>query len=64
VPLVPLVPLFGMGSSLLLMFSLPRENWWRLFGWLLVGFIVYYFYGRKHSQLRLAVQDPVLPGEG
>ena len=64
VPLVPLVPLLGMGSSLLLMFSLPRQNWLRLFAWLLIGFVVYFFYGRKHSQLRSAVQEPPLPGEG
>ncbi len=63
-PLVPLVPLLGMASSLLLMFSLPRENWWRLLGWLLVGFVIYFFYGRKHSKLRLATQNPALPGEG
>jgi APA family basic amino acid/polyamine antiporter len=64
VPLVPLVPLLGIGSSLLLMFSLPRENWWRLFIWLLAGFVIYFSYGRKHSRLRSATQDPALPGEG
>ena len=63
-PLVPLVPLLGMGSALLLMFSLPRENWWRLLIWLLVGFVIYFFYGRRHSLLRSATQDPPLPGEG
>ncbi|HZL47290.1 MAG TPA: amino acid permease [Opitutaceae bacterium] len=62
-PWVPVVPLLGMASSLLLMFSLPRENWWRLFIWLLVGFVIYFSYGRRHSALRLAVQSPVLPGE-
>jgi APA family basic amino acid/polyamine antiporter len=64
VPFVPLVPLLGMGSSLLLMFSLPRENWWRLFIWLLAGFVIYFSYGRKHSRLRSATQEPPLPGEG
>jgi APA family basic amino acid/polyamine antiporter len=64
VPLVPLVPILGMGSSLLLMFSLPRENWLRLFIWLLAGFVVYFFYGRKHSLLRSVTQEPPLPGEG
>jgi len=62
-PWVPVVPLLGMASSLLLMFSLPRENWWRLFIWLLVGFVIYFSYGRRHSALRVAVQSPVLPGE-
>ena len=48
-PLVPLVPVLGIGSCLLLMFSLPVENWWRLGIWLLIGFVIYFTYGRKHS---------------
>ena len=38
-------------SSLLLMFSLPVANWWRLFVWLGIGFVIYFLYGRKHSVL-------------
>jgi basic amino acid/polyamine antiporter, APA family len=48
-PLVPLVPILGIASCLLLMFSLPAENWLRLVIWLLLGFIIYFAYGRKHS---------------
>ena len=48
-PLVPLVPILGMASCLLLMFSLPAENWWRLIVWLLLGFVIYFGYGRRHS---------------
>jgi APA family basic amino acid/polyamine antiporter len=48
-PLVPLVPILGILTCLLLMFSLPAENWWRLIGWLLVGFVIYFAYGRRHS---------------
>jgi APA family basic amino acid/polyamine antiporter len=33
------------------MFSLPAENWYRLGGWLLIGFIIYFAYGRRHSHL-------------
>jgi len=62
-PLVPLIPILGMATSLLLMFSLPKENWWRLFAWLAVGFLIYFFYGRRHSELRAAIQEPPLPGE-
>ncbi|HEV8132568.1 MAG TPA: amino acid permease [Acidobacteriota bacterium] len=51
-PLVPLVPILGMASCLLLMFSLPPENWLRLLIWLLIGFIIYFGYGRRHSHLR------------
>jgi APA family basic amino acid/polyamine antiporter len=48
-PLVPLVPLLGMGSCLLLMLSLPAANWWRLIVWLVVGLVIYFAYGRRHS---------------
>ena len=48
-PLVPFVPLFGIATCLLLMFSLPAENWLRLGIWLLVGFVIYFGYGRRHS---------------
>jgi len=51
VPLVPLVPLLGIGSCLLLMFSLPAVNWIRLFAWLGVGLLIYFTYGRTHSHL-------------
>jgi APA family basic amino acid/polyamine antiporter len=48
-PLVPFVPIAGIAICLLLMFSLPVENWWRLIIWLLIGFVIYFLYGRKHS---------------
>ena len=48
-PLVPLVPILGILTCLLLMFSLPAENWYRLIIWLLIGFIIYFLYGRRHS---------------
>jgi APA family basic amino acid/polyamine antiporter len=35
------------------MFSLPAENWWRLFVWLAIGFLIYFGYGRRHSVLAL-----------
>jgi basic amino acid/polyamine antiporter, APA family len=50
-PLGPLVPILGILSCLILMFSLPPENWWRLIVWLLIGFLIYFCYGRRHSVL-------------
>ncbi|HXG53637.1 MAG TPA: amino acid permease [candidate division Zixibacteria bacterium] len=50
-PWVPVVPILGIGFCLLLMFSLPGENWLRLFVWLLLGLGVYFGYGRHHSVL-------------
>ena len=48
-PLVPLVPILGILMCLLLMFSLPAGNWYRLIVWLLIGLAIYFFYGRHHS---------------
>ncbi len=48
-PWVPFVPIAGIISCLILMFSLPVENWWRLFIWLGIGFVIYFGYGRHHS---------------
>ncbi len=53
-PWVPFVPIMGILSCLMLMFSLPTANWWRLFVWLLVGFLIYFGYGRKHSVMAAA----------
>ncbi|HUN82520.1 MAG TPA: amino acid permease [Phycisphaerae bacterium] len=48
-PWSPMVPILGMGICLLLMFSLPTINWWRLFIWLAIGMVIYIGYGRRHS---------------
>ncbi len=51
VPFSPVTPSFGIVSCLLLMFSLPWENWLRLIIWLGAGLIIYYFHGRHNSVL-------------
>jgi APA family basic amino acid/polyamine antiporter len=51
-PLVPLVPILGIGISLGLMLSLPWSTWLRLIAWLIVGMVIYFGYGRSHSRLR------------
>jgi APA family basic amino acid/polyamine antiporter len=51
-PLYPFVPILGILSCLMLMFSLPVENWYRLVAWMLLGFVVYFSYGYKHSEMR------------
>jgi APA family basic amino acid/polyamine antiporter len=51
VPLVPLVPVLGMLLCLLLMLSLPAGNWYRLILWLVLGLVIYFAYGRRHSLL-------------
>lgn len=50
-PLVPIVPMLGIACCLMLMFSLPAANWWRLIAWLGLGLVIYFCYGRRHSLL-------------
>ena len=53
VPWVPLLPILGVLTCLLLMFSLPVENWYRLIIWMAIGFVLYFTYGYHHSELRI-----------
>lgn len=48
-PLGMFVPIAGIVICLLLMFSLPKENWYRLVIWLGIGLLIYFGYGRQHS---------------
>jgi APA family basic amino acid/polyamine antiporter len=50
-PLGSIVPVLGILSCLLLMFSLPAENWLRLVIWLIIGLVIYFAYGRHHSRV-------------
>lgn len=51
VPLSPVVPLLGVGACIFLMTGLPMLTWLRFILWLLVGLVVYFSYGIKHSLL-------------
>jgi APA family basic amino acid/polyamine antiporter len=53
-PWVPLVPLLGAGICLVQMIALPVDTWLRLVVWMVVGLLIYGFYGRHHSALRLS----------
>ncbi|HTH03078.1 MAG TPA: amino acid permease [Vicinamibacterales bacterium] len=53
-PWVPVLPLLSAAVSLTLMLGLPRATWERLLLWMVVGVVVYFLYGRKHSRLRIA----------
>ena len=50
-PWSPLIPVLGVLFCLILMFSLPAANWLRLGVWMLVGMLIYVFYGYRHSVL-------------
>jgi APA family basic amino acid/polyamine antiporter len=51
-PWVPFVPILGAIVCLLQMISLPFDTWFRLILWMLIGFVIYFTYGRKHSVAR------------
>jgi APA family basic amino acid/polyamine antiporter len=58
----PLAPVVTILTCLLLMAGLPITNWIRFVVWLIIGLFVYYFYGRRHSEL--AVENSRAPSAG
>jgi APA family basic amino acid/polyamine antiporter len=55
-PWVPLVPILSILFSGTLIVTLSLATQLRLVVWLLVGFIIYFGYGRKHSKVQLALR--------
>jgi APA family basic amino acid/polyamine antiporter len=55
-PWMPLTPILGIGFALLMMASLPLITWIRLVVWLVVGLVIYFLYGRKHSKVQITWQ--------
>ena len=51
VPLMPVVPLLGIGFSLWLVSQLMWQTWVRFAIWFLLGVVVYGLYGYRHSKL-------------
>ena len=50
-PLVPLIPILGMGFCAWLMLSLPALTWIGFAIWMSIGLVVYFAYSRSHSKL-------------
>jgi len=57
VPFVPLFPLIGAVLAIFLMKYLERDTWIRFVGWMVIGLIVYFAYGIRHSKLRQGVVE-------
>jgi APA family basic amino acid/polyamine antiporter len=51
VPAVPVVSILGIVVCGAMIYGLGWTNWARLGGWLVVGLIFYFTYGRRHSRL-------------
>jgi APA family basic amino acid/polyamine antiporter len=52
VPFVPVFPLIGSALCIYLMSRLELVTWLRFGGWLLLGLVIYFLYGRTHSRLQ------------
>lgn len=50
-PFMPVVPIIGVAFSLFLISQLHWETWLRFAVWLVVGLIIYFLYGRRHSTM-------------
>ncbi|MGH7939333.1 MAG: APC family permease, partial [Bryobacteraceae bacterium] len=57
VPFVPVFPILGVLMCFVLMLSLPIETWMRFFIWLILGLLIYFFYGVGHSHLRRGIDE-------
>ena len=51
-PAVWIVAPLGAVTSIFLMFGLPLDTWLRLAVWLLIGLVIYFAYGSKHSRVK------------
>lgn len=49
-----LIPVLGVISCLYLMTELGITNWLRFFIWLIIGMVIYVFYGHKSSKLNIS----------
>lgn len=52
VPLVPILPLLGILACLGEMCMLPSFTWVQIAGWLVIGLVIYFGYGIRHSKIR------------
>lgn len=46
-----LIPLLGVSCCMYLMVEIPAKSWIVFFGWMLLGLLIYFFYGRRKSKL-------------
>jgi basic amino acid/polyamine antiporter, APA family len=60
-PLMPLVPILGILFCFGLMMTLPADTWLRLIVWLLIGFAIYFGYGKRNSVLQRQIAAGTAP---
>jgi APA family basic amino acid/polyamine antiporter len=57
-PAVNVVAPLGMVVNFTMMLFLPLETWLRLAGWLILGLVIYFLYGRHHSRIGGTAHQP------
>ncbi|WP_328816553.1 amino acid permease [Nonomuraea cypriaca] len=49
-PLVPLLPILSVLACVYLMLNLPMQTWLRFLVWMVLGVVLYFLYGYRHSR--------------
>jgi basic amino acid/polyamine antiporter, APA family len=57
-PWVPFVPILGVVVCLAMIYGLGWLNWARLIGWMALGIVFYFAYGKRHSILGKNEEKP------
>ena len=61
-PWVPFLPLVSVAFCLYLMLALPTLTWIRFGVWLLIGAVIYFTYGIRHSRVRRLGEERAAAG--
>lgn len=57
VPAPWVIGILGAASCLFVMTGLPPDTWLRLVIWLVIGFVIYFAYGHRHSVLQRKLRE-------
>lgn len=52
-----LIPVLGLLTNFYLMLQLGVTNWMRFLVWLIIGLVIYFLFGRRHSKMRAIHQE-------